>query len=426
MEHRSREDKILRVDDKSNEARYYLSFFLWPFGLMLASFKHWDRPWSKNVFWLFCIFFGFTFIIAEEGGADSDRYAQLFLQYAHSNPSLKELLNSFYSESSNYVDIAQPLITYIVSRLTHNPSILFGIFGLIFGYFYSRNIWLVLNKIKGNFSTIVILYIVTFILINPIWNINMFRMWTASQIFIYGTLLYLLEGKKKSLIWSGVSVLFHFSFLFPCTILFLFILLKNRLNVYLFFFIITSFINELNLQSLQSSLSFLPAAFQFRVGSYTDIEYAEEISLQTQSLNWYVPLSSKALTWAAYIMVLFTYLNYRIILKERRDLMTLLCFSLLLYGFANIFSLVPSGDRFLTVANSFMFAFLMIFISDATKTNGLVFAKVLSVPFLLLFCIVAIRVGMDFYGLITIFGNPIFAVINTDNVQLITGVKNLF
>jgi len=426
MEELSTKNNSGPVNDKTNEALYYLNFLIWPFGLTLASLKRWNRPWSKNIFWLFCIFFGFTFIIAKEGGADSDRYAQLFKQYALTNPSLKALLSSFYAESSNFVDIAQPLITYIVSRFTHNPSVLFAVFGMIFGYFYSRNIWYVIEKFKGNFTPIIILYFLTFILINPIWNINAFRMWTAAQIFLFGALPYLFEKKSKMLIWSAVAVIFHFSFLFPLAILTSFVFIKNRLNIFFFFFVIASFIHELNLQSLQSALSFFPAVFQSRIGSYTDADYAEFIRLQNQSINWYVIFSSKALTYVTYLMVIFIYSFYRSILYERKELMTLSCFSLYLYGWANIASLVPSGDRFVVVANSFVFIFLILFISGSPKDNVFYLPKILSIPLLVIFCIVTLRIGMDYFGLMTIFGNPILALIDSNYVPIIEGIKGLF
>jgi len=106
--------------------------------------------------------------------------------------------------------------------------------------------------------------------------------------------------------------------------------------------------------------------------------------------------------------------------------MTLFCYSLLLYGFANIFSLVPSGGRFIILANTFMFAFFIIFITTFPKIRGLLLIKVLSIPLLLLFCIVEIREGTDFFGLMTIFGNPFLAALYTDTVPLIMGIKRLF
>jgi len=407
---------------------YYISFIVWPFGVLLAALRHWERPWSKNVFWLFCIFFGYTFIIAKDSydSADSVRYAQMLVEYAHSDISAGGLWRSFYSEGSNYIDIAQPVITYLVSRVTDNPTILFTIFGLIFGYFYSRNIWFVLDQIKGNFTIIVFLYFLTFALFNPIWNINGFRMWTAAQIFLFGALPYLLKGNSKRLFWCGVSVFFHFSFLYPLATLFIYIFLKNRLNIYLVFFIVTCLIKEINLQQVQSVLSFLPGIFQQRVGGYTNLEYAETINIANQSANWYLTFSSVGIKWVTYSLTLFIYFFCKEFLKNRKELMTLFCYSLLLYGFANVISLLPSGSRFLLVANTFMFAFFIIFISTSPEIRGLLLIKVLSIPLLLLFCVFTIRVGMDYFGLVTIFGNPLLAALDTDIVPLITGIKRLF
>lgn len=411
--------------NRNEGINYYIGFLFWPFGVMLGAMRHWRRSWSKNVFWLFCIFFGYTFIIAGEGGADSDRYARTFLQMSHSDLTLSELWSSFYSESSHYVDIASPLITYLVSRFTDNPNMLFAVFGLIFGYFYSRNIWLVLDHVKGNMSIVLILFILTFSLCNSIWNINGFRMYAAAQIFLYGGLRYLLKGNFKSLLWAGVSVVFHFSFLFPLVSLFVFILLKDKLNIYLIFFLMTSLIKEVDLQSVRSFLSFLPGIFQTRISGYTNIEYAEAVRLELQSFNWYVLFSIEATQWVVYILTLFIYFACRQYLNTEKKLMTLFCYSLLLYGFANIVSLIPSGGRFITVANTFMFAFFIIFISTFPKIKGLILVKLLSIPLLLLFCIVTIRTGMDYYSITTLIGNPISAAFYKDTVPFINGIKGL-
>lgn len=403
-----------------------LLFFIWPVASLFIAFRNYKEIWAKNILWLFCIFFGYTFIISDVGGADSDRYARTFLQFAHSDLTLSELWSSFYSESSNYVDIASPLITYLVSRFTDSPNILFAVFGLVFGYFYSRNIWLVLDHVKGNMSIVVILFILTFSLCNSIWNINGFRMNAAAQIFLYGGLRYLLEDNFKGLLWAGVSVLFHFSFLFPLVSLFVFILLKNKLNIYLIFFLLTSLIKEVNIQSVQSFLSFLPDIFQSRVSGYTNIEYAEAVRLERQSVNWYVPFSYESIQWVVYIITMFIYFTCRQYLKTKKKLMTLFCYSLLLYGFANIASQVPTGTRFIILANTFMLAIFIIFISTFPKIKGLIVIKLLSIPLLLFFCIVTIRMGMDFYSIMTFIGNPISVALYKDTVPFINGIKSLF
>jgi hypothetical protein len=419
--------RTFKFNDLRKESwSYYISSIIWPFAMMLISIRDWKRPWSKNVFWYFCIFFGFAFIFGREGEADSDYYAKLLIHYSYSNLNLTELWRTLYSESSGNLDIASPLIIFLVSRTTNNPSLLFAVFGFIFGYFYSRNIWFVLGQVKGNFTIFVILIVLTFALVNPIWNINGFRMWTAAQIFLFGTLPYLMESNIKKLFWSGASVLFHFSFMFPLIILILFIFLKNRLNLYMVFFILTSLIKEIDLQSVQSALSFLPDIFQPRVSGYTNFEYANSVITREQLLNWYVGFSSDSLKWVTYIMVFFIYFFCNELLKSRHSLMTLFCYSLFLYGFANISSQVPSGARFITVASTFMVPCFAIFNSSLSKIRGLIFVKSLSIPLLLLFLIVTIRIGMDFFGFLAIFGNPFLAAFYSDTVPFIAGIKGLF
>lgn len=427
MEVRALPDRTYKYRITQNEGLdYIIGFIIWPFGITIEAFRNWNKPWSKNIFWLFCIFFGFTFIIAEEGGADSDRYARLFLQYANSDFNLKELANSFYTASdNNYVDIASPLITYIVSRISSNPSLLFAVFGLVFGYFYSRNIWYLLEKINGKITGIVLVYLLTFALLIPIWYINGFRMWTAAQIFLFGALPYLLDGNTKRLFWAGFSILFHFSFMFTFGVLLLYILFRNRVNIYLVFFIATAFIKEIDLLEVRSILFFLPDMFHRKIISYTNPQYAEIISLAQMRLNWYITLSENAVKWVVYALVISIYTFGRRMLKERKGLTSLFCYSILLYGFANLFSLIPGGGRFITVSSVFIFSFLVLFFTYYSKIKGLSLVSILSLPFLLLNCIVSFREGMDYFGFITILSNPIIAAFNIQQSPLIVGLKKL-
>lgn len=407
------------------ELYFYLGFLIWPFGTTVSALKNWRQPFSRDVFWLFCVFFGFTFVVAEEGGADSARYAAWLAQYAHSDMNLKELWRSFYSESTGYVDILQPMVTYLVSRFTDNPAILFAVFGLIFGYFYSRNIWYILGKIEGKVTVVLFVLILTFSLINPIWKINGFRMWTAAQIFLYGALIFFFEGKSKGLIWASVSVFVHFSFLLPLSALILFYFIKNKTNLYLVIFIITSFIKELDLVFVRDSLSFLPGFLQTRVSGYTNLDYAEFRADRLLLGNWYLKYSELVLKWIVYAFCLSIYFFFIKWVKQRQELLALFCFSLLIYSFANIFSLVPSGGRMITVANTFMFSFFVIFFSRYQENRNVSILKTLSIPFLLLFCVVSLRIGMDYYGLMTIIGNPVLAVIYTEAFPLIEQIKAL-
>jgi hypothetical protein len=404
---------------------YYLTFFIWPLGIMLTSFSNWRKPWAKNIFWIFCIFFGYTFIIANEGGADSDRYARLFLEYARSKYSFVELVKSFYSESSSYVDVASPIISYLVSRFTNNPSILFAVFGLIFGYFHSRNIWILLERIKGNYSFIIVLYLITFMLLNPIWNINGFRMWTAAQIFLYGTLQFFINKRKEGLAWAFVSILFHFSFLFPIGILGAYIFLKNRINLYFSLFIITSFIKEIDLNWARSMLLYLPEIFHTKIINYTNVEYAEVVNSIRESLNWHIAFADTAIQIAVYLTMIYVFVFAKDALKRKSYLEDIFCYILLFYAGANIFSFIPSGYRYISVVNIFVFSFLIILLSLYPNLKGFSVVRLLSVPLLLFYCIIMIRMGMDFYSMMTLIGNPIVAVFQDADTPIIEIIKRV-
>ncbi|HEX2395725.1 MAG TPA: hypothetical protein VHI78_10280 [Bacteroidales bacterium] len=404
---------------------YYLGFLIWPFGITIAALKYRHNSWSKNIFWLFCIFFGYIFILPEEG-PDSVRYAQRFLEYSNFDLSLAELWNSFYSSSTNYLDILEPLITFLVSRVWNNLSFLFLVYGLIFGYFFSRNLWFIFNKIESNITIALSLYILSIALFNPIWNINGFRMYTAAQIFVYGTLPLITDGNIKRIWWSAISVFMHFSFIFPFLVLLLFLLLKNKLNLYFTFFIISSFIKELDLEWLSNSLLFLPEIFQPRITSYLNPMYAESMRFMHQSLNWYIPFSDVCIKWIIYGYVIFMYLFHKKTIINHSFLERLFCFSLLLYGMSNIAGLIPAGVRFMTISNIFMFTTIALFLSSNPDIKGLTFLNRLSLPALVFYCIVAIRVGMDYFGGLFFYGNPLAASILTDHYPLINYIKGFF
>ena len=152
------------------------------------------------------------------GAADSARYARQLIE-AHNQPlSWSYFLSMLYAEGG-FVDIYQPFVTWLVAIFTDNPRILMAIFGAVFGFFYAQNLWMVFSRIKARVGWLLFFFMLAFALVNPIWNINGVRMWTAAQIFLYGVFRLSLENDKKGFIWAATSILVHFSFLFPFALL---------------------------------------------------------------------------------------------------------------------------------------------------------------------------------------------------------------
>lgn len=405
-----------------------LLFLIWPFALLLTSLKNFNAPGAKKGFILFCLYFGFVFIISMDlEGADSARYAQM-LRDLHQLPlSFISLWESLYSYEANLLDIYQPLLTWLVSIFTGNANVLFSLFALVFGWFYANNIWIILKKIQSYITFPLLIFIFVFALIIPIWYINGVRMYTAAQIFIYGILLYYVENeKKKGLLWAGVSVFVHFSFLFPLLILLVFRFLPKRIILCFLFFISTLFISEVNLFVVRDYLGFLPEIFQPRVETYTNTEYAQGLAESAKAINWYVGFSGIALKIAVNSMLFILLYHSRKNLQKNKLLFEFVCFILFFGGFANLASLVPSGGRFLAVVNALSIAFIILYLSNYRINSAVKFVRTLSLPLLLFYCIFSIRVGFDFVGITTFFGNPITALFIEDSTPIIEYVKSLF
>ncbi len=272
----------------------------------------------------------------------------------------------------------QPLLLYIISKFTDNQSVLFAIYGLIFGYFYSRNLWFVLDKIQGKIPTPIFIFILTFALICPIWLINGFRMWAATHIFIFGLLPYLIDGKKNRLWWSFLSIFFHFSFVFPVLILIGYILLKNKVVFYFIFFVVTSFISEINLENIRGLFIYLPNFLQSRI-VYTSINYSETIQQAMETASWFIIYSEKLFRWLIYAFIVLVFFTGRYNLRKSPELLNLFSFGLWMFAWANLARLIPSGGRFIVIATSIMTIFIIFYL---LRYNNLITNK----SFILLVC----------------------------------------
>ncbi|MEQ8530260.1 MAG: hypothetical protein RIB86_00280, partial [Imperialibacter sp.] len=125
-------------------------FLINPFAGFIHGFLFSHEKWSKNAVWLFVIFYGFTMV--KPDGMDSARYVQK-LQTNYYGTDWQSFKDGFYSATGEQVDIYEPTIVFFISRITDSGDALFAVFGLVFGFFYSRNLWMVLRYKPGPLSS---------------------------------------------------------------------------------------------------------------------------------------------------------------------------------------------------------------------------------------------------------------------------------
>lgn len=414
---------------KKGNLGVWIFFLFSPFLTVLYSFKHYRHAFAKNVIWAFTVFYGYTFIIFNEE-MDSQRYKEWFLKNASTDLSFSQFLGSLYSVDSFAtginIDIFEPILSYVVSLFTTDYRFLFAAFGLVVGFFYSRNLWYLLEKIDFKAKPLLFPLVFSFALISPIWDLNGFRFCAATHIFLYGTLPFLFEGKKKGLIFSLLSITVHFSFIFPVVVLLVYMLIGNRILVFYFMFVASMFINEINVESISDFISTnFPEVFAVRTSGYTSIDRAQELkeASDKSTLNWYVKGHENVLKWLIIVFISVIFFRGKDFVQNHKNLLRLICFTLLLYSVSNVASLVPSGGRFIALSNLFALSFIIFYVQNGPKESVLVKLIPLAVPLLWLFIIVRFRMSLDTFGVSTVMGNPIVIMFFQGDTALINLIK---
>ncbi|MDZ7693146.1 MAG: EpsG family protein [Balneolaceae bacterium] len=397
-----------RPEEKNH---FYASvlFLIWPLLAVFSAFKHYKKPWAKNIAWAFIAFFGFTFAIGSASeNTDIVRYVAEFKALHKETFSFSKTIDHFIA--SGEIDILKTLIAVVFSRFTDSQAVLTGVYGIIFGYFFSRNMWYVLERLEGKIKPYTMLLFACFFLAVPIWYINGFRMWTATHIFLFGLLPYLCEGEKKGLWISALAVLVHFSFIVPVSILLGYTFLGPRITLYFGFYIVTFFISEINLELINRYVeAYTPEIFQERTKYYRREEDMEEMQSGAQR-SWHILWYTRALGWAVMGYMVILFLQGRELFKSHEGWRNLMSFTLLFFGAANILSLLPSGARFLNIARLIALALITLYIHNIPGKKLTRVYKLVALPAVLFFILVSVRIGLISISATSILGNPIVAL----------------
>ena len=408
----------------SDRRLYYLVSFISPILGLLISIKWRYKPWAKNLFWIFCSFTGLVIIFSYSDSNDIYRYSLQLKDFYYLKISINELIQYFFTQEG--VDIYQLIIVFITSRFTDNAHILFLIYAIIYGFFFSRNIWFIYEKKNNNNRSNHIGILILFIaLIWPIWQIAGARFGTAFQLFIYGAMPYVYEKDKSKLIFLLLSPLVHFSFLFPICVFFLYLIVPKKQNMVTVFYVITLFIKEVNLPNLNDFLiSHLPAFLHKRIDSYVNEEYLMEVVNESSYYAFHFIFMNQVGYILIQILLFCTfYVNLRYI-KDNNKIKNFFFFSVLLYSFSNIMALIPDGSRFLSLSQVFLLISVVFCFSELKVSNK--FRKRVIHPLSILMIIpmiIKLRIGCDYYGF-SLLGNFISVFLIEDVRPIIDYIKN--
>ena len=423
-----------------NESFYiFIVTLLFPFVGLVLSLVQWKKSWAMNIFWLACIYMGAILIYHFEGtmlgeGMDSERYI-LILTSMHNNPYITFWsIISFFQVDVGYMDLYQQLITYFVSRFTDNGHVLFAVFAIVFGFFYSRNIWYILEKLPSKKLGILYVLFGLFFLVCPITQINGVRMWTALHVFVYAMLPYLVEKKKSRLWFLFITPLIHFSYLYVVIFSIIYVLIPYRFKtnniLFIYFaiitYIITLFINSLSLEAVSSMMAeYSPETYEDRIELYVNQNLLERNQEAANANNWYLAAGRNISNWSYSVLLILLLPVIRKYFKGNKTVTNLYVFTMLIGSFANITALIPSGGRFQILATMFKLSTILLIVLNIPKNITVYKISQIFSIILILPLIVEFRKLFDFFGINLIFGNFITAFISETNVPLIAFIKSL-
>ncbi len=406
------------MEDRKKYTLYFALLFPF-FGMLAALYYHRDK-YARLIFWFGCVYLGFVHIFNPifETGADGVRYAQRLTEFAEVELNFETIKELFYSNGENN-DIYQQSITLLVSRFTTNAHVLFAVFAAIMGFFYSGNIWMVLNKFDNSEKKwFVWLLIVMLIMLVPIYQINGVRMWTGLHVFVYGALSYFLRNNKSALLWIIATPLIHFSYIFFVFLFFLFLLLpKKGYFVYFLFFFLSAFVD--NLQDIIPVKDFLlkysPAFLHSKINEYMIDGYSEYEAGMMNELTLYVKLVPMSLKVFIYFFIAYIWINFKKIVHTDEQKKMLFLF-LFLAGVVQLLSSLPQMVRFDRLIHVFFFVYAVLLFSDKVTFNKKVYKYGVLISFLLLLPLFfSFRIGAEYYGFSMLIGNFLTAIFIEDN-----------
>lgn len=360
----------VRVGSLSRRMGVYAFALIAPFIALCISLAHPRDLATRNVVWLFTIFYGAVFFIAPESTADSVRYAASLEQMHALDYGLKNLIGEFFAEGSRLQDIYQPLLTFFVSVFTDRHWFLFASFGVLLGYVFSRNIWFLIDRTPRNAHLAAWLFIIAFAFHQDIGSsINGVRMWTALHVFVFGFLHFYESRKRIYLVSILLTPLIHFSFYLPIAILVLFHFIKKYpLPVFAFFLV--SFGNVIiDVGLVRQAINLIPLPLEMRASAYLAGGEAAQRELDPGSGGgiWFLQLNRFFLE--AFMIATVSWFIGRGAYKSSPLIRNLLVFAMLSYGVINMVSHIPSLGRFYNIPQMMILAAVVLYLGKPAKAK---------------------------------------------------------
>jgi len=376
------------ADSKS----YIILFLLWPFLSFMVALANFSRKEARTVIYIFIVYYGLTFV-NNNMAVDAYRYA-LGLKANALLPfsDFFKVVGGLYSDTS--VDIVEPLISFIVSRVTNYHGLYFGVWASIFGFFYLKSIGLLYEQYKVNQGWNTVILMIFFIMTIPVTMISGVRMWTAAWIFFYGAYRVVTERNPRFLIVTFSAAFVHWSFMSANAILVIYYLVGNRNIIYLPLALSSFVIPQLAAPLFRSLALKLGGGLQQRYTNYSSEGYISAVQEGAAQSAWFMRITSDLVFYYLLIAIALIQLRHNSRMNGKTE-KNLFSFLLLFLAFVNFGMPIPSfGERFMVLFFLFATAYLMLYFIKMPGEK-LYFIIILGAFPMMLYSLINFRLGTE-------------------------------
>jgi hypothetical protein len=358
----------------------------------MVALANFSRKEARTVIYIFIVYYGLTFV-NNNMAVDAYRYA-LGLKANALLPfsDFFKVVGGLYSDTS--VDIVEPLISFIVSRVTNYHGLYFGVWASIFGFFYLKSIGLLYEQYKVNQGWNTVILMIFFIMTIPVTMISGVRMWTAAWIFFYGAYRVVTERNPRFLIVTFSAAFVHWSFMSANAILVIYYLVGNRNIIYLPLALSSFVIPQLAAPLFRSLALKLGGGLQQRYTNYSSEGYISAVQEGAAQSAWFMRITSDLVFYYLLIAIALIQLRHNSRMNGKTE-KNLFSFLLLFLAFVNFGMPIPSfGERFMVLFFLFATAYLMLYFIKMPGEK-LYFIIILGAFPMMLYSLINFRLGTE-------------------------------
>lgn len=404
-------------NSKKNLIAFWIIFLINPLLSVLMMLR--ERNFvsrGKNILWLYTGFIAAAMMVRP--GSDLERYVEQFHLFGASFDVLIGSLSSLYTQgattSAARMDIYLDVVMFFVKLIGDYSMLFVVVLGLIFGFFYSRYLALIINQVDGmrwNFFSYLFLLIILFS-INPFMGIGQ-RYFTAAVVLMYAGFLYIFDNKIMYIILMLGSVLIHVGIL-PLVFMFLIMgFVKRRGNIVFVVFLASFFISTIDFSAYGELFASQGAqGIENKLDSYTSENAADNYQTRFREGAWHLAWAPRFFKFSAsFLIVLWYFFN-----KTNRNVIPTYVFNTaffpiifwnLMASFPMIYRYEPVFVVMVSVSLFWVFKYFEFF-----KFKRVAY---LCVPFLVLFALVKMKILLGALPYYIAFSNPILiAFLETD------------